>query len=564
MATRGIGTGLLSKVAKFVLNPTVDWVDLDKPPVVPEEVNSKHALKQMIERKQYNDAVRKREFDKLRKLRRSAVPDMTNATQPPTSDQDSWGYAVYQERANTLKKIDEIEAQMSKQWWKGRDGPAPGKTADRGRAPVAAQAGKSAQEPMGIDSAFATTMPADLIDTESGENSQQEPPVSQLPVPAVTAQTVTGVLTTPAFVCADAPQNQVDPRLEEAAIRFANSDDGGAESVLLAALQTPAAPTELVKTWASALLDLYRATGQQASFDQIASEYSLRFACPVPTWGAGLQSSGSHTANATSVQSSQKDRAGYTCWSCPAELDATKVAQLQSLVKSSLAPCWLDWSAVKTITPQAAQPLAVLLANWCTLPLVLHLEGTESLDHLLRLHTPMGDNQVAPFWWQLRLDLMRILRLHDEFELLALDFCVTYEKSPPTWQAARCQHIEGPAATAQAALSGPAAAALLPAIMYQDTASPNQPLALTGEVLGDASQVLQALQTAFAANNRLVVLCADLIRVDFSAGGSILNWLANAQATGGHIELRDVHQLIAVFFNLIGINEHAHIVVRTN
>ena len=110
MATRGIGTGLLSKVAKFVLNPTVDWVDLDKPPVVPEEVNSKHALKQMIERKQYNDAVRKREFDKLRKLRRSAVPDMTNATQPPTSDQDSWGYAVYQERANTLKKIDEIEA----------------------------------------------------------------------------------------------------------------------------------------------------------------------------------------------------------------------------------------------------------------------------------------------------------------------------------------------------------------------------------------------------------------------------------------------------------------------
>ena len=62
-------SGLLSKVAKFVRNPTKDWSELDEKDGGPDSGYSREALKEMIERKRQNDFVRKREFDHLRKLR---------------------------------------------------------------------------------------------------------------------------------------------------------------------------------------------------------------------------------------------------------------------------------------------------------------------------------------------------------------------------------------------------------------------------------------------------------------------------------------------------------------
>ena len=65
MSTKDNNPGLLSKVAKFVRNPTTNWTDLDKQDPEPDTGYSKQALKEMIERKRQNDFVRKREFDQL-------------------------------------------------------------------------------------------------------------------------------------------------------------------------------------------------------------------------------------------------------------------------------------------------------------------------------------------------------------------------------------------------------------------------------------------------------------------------------------------------------------------
>ncbi|MFZ4624385.1 MAG: STAS domain-containing protein [Rhodoferax sp.] len=558
MASQDKGTGLLSKVARFVLNPTVDWVDIDKPGTPREADRSKQALKQMIERKQYNDAVRKREFDKLRKLRRSNVPIIAGATVPASTFQDSWGYSVFEERANTLKKIDEIEAQMSKQWWKGRD-PAAGGSAQGSTAPTLPP-----PEIVAEDSAFATTMPSDLVDsqddllTQAGTSAGLAAPAPVQPDQSGSARTVAGTFSVPLAAPVESGTSLADTRLEEAAIRFANSDDGGAEAVLLTAWQTPGVAAELASTWASALLDLYRATGRQASFEQMAADYAQRFDGSTPVWAAARPDSGRISGPAAAPPAGTAT--GPHVWRCPAQLDAASVLHLQALIQGSSEPWWLDWRLLKTITPQAAEILAALMAHWCEQPLRLYLEGIEVLEHLLRLRTPMGDSVVEQCWWRLRLDLMRILRLQDDYELVALDFCVTYEVSPPAWRAARCRRLD--AAGLQAAPGQLADSARLP-VLPLSTPAGNQPLAFKGEVLGDASEVLQSLQAAMPADKLLVISCTDLIRVDFSAAGSILNWMANAQAQGGRIELHDVPQLVAVFFQLIGINEHARIINRT-
>ena len=54
------------------------------------------------------------------------------------------------------------------------------------------------------------------------------------------------------------------------------------------------------------------------------------------------------------------------------------------------------------------------------------------------------------------------------------------------------------------------------------------------------------------------------MRVDFPAAGSVLNWAAEQQAAGQVVQFINLHRLVAVLFNVIGINEHAWIVPRKN
>ena len=125
MSEKESARGLLSKVVRFVRNPTVQWSELDAPEEDKEGQYSKQMLKEMIERKRRNDFVRRREFEQLRKIRRkelvqgqkledaagrTAFAQSTMLQQQPTGNVSPDGRAV------TLKKIDEIEAQMSQQW----------------------------------------------------------------------------------------------------------------------------------------------------------------------------------------------------------------------------------------------------------------------------------------------------------------------------------------------------------------------------------------------------------------------------------------------------------------
>lgn len=518
----------------------------DKPVVAHQPEGAKLALKQMIERKNYNDAVRRREFDKLRRLRLNPLPSMGSATAALSDFQDSWGYSVFEERANTLKKIDEIEAQMSKQWWKAHDGSEPSVQA--------------MPESHGLDSAFATTMPSDLADSTLDvptrladvTQSQASGPLS---VPYRDARDTTQVLTDAFAVSSleypDQAGGATDPVLEEAAIRFANGDDGGAESVLMTALKQHTATSADGLNCLFALLDLYHATAQRASFERVAADLANRLGSAAPVWRAQRPNLGYAPGLATSseVASAQSS----STWQCPSALDAAAVLGLQAWSRMTRQPWRLDWQCLESMTPQAAAALHTLVSGWCEQSLHMACAGLDKLDNLLRLHTPMGETQVPQLWWQLRLALLRLRGSQDEFELVALDFCVTYEISPPSWQATTCEVLALTQGSVPPTVSDVTAGA----------APVDQPLALTGEILGDIARSLPNPAGLGALGQLLRISCAELTRIDFSAGGSLLNWLATAQSAGCELELIDVPQLLVAFFGLIGINEHARVVPRT-
>ena len=65
--------------------------------------------------------------------------------------------------------------------------------------------------------------------------------------------------------------------------------------------------------------------------------------------------------------------------------------------------------------------------------------GGERLFSVLQEAAPTGVRDADPAYWQLRLDALRMANRPDQFDEAAIDYCVTYEVSPPSWEPARCQ-----------------------------------------------------------------------------------------------------------------------------
>lgn len=592
MAIKDTSLGLLFKVARFVRHPTKDWSELDLPESEPEPESEsgydKKALKEMIERKRQNDFVRRREFDQLRKLRRTGLLLGAAVAGRPSFFQASTTSNL-DERAMTLKKIDEIEAQMSKQWWKGKHDQA---VVQDGGFPVAAKPQRPTKDaaPTSVLSDTSANMFTFTATAASNSKSQVGQNFDYLPTQmgCVSPEDMAAVgsarqprarpsaggkklaaglseFSTSKLSSVELGNSLADPDLEEAAIRFANGDDKGAEATLLSALQADKVEPASADGWAAALFDFYRATAQQSSFDRVAIDYAQRFGRSAPAWFSTPELvKRPLLADEERLPLTALAGAGAAVWDCPKVLDLPAVQALNaSLARLAPGLPWrLNWCRLDTIATDAAKVLAQLFAQWSTQDVRLHFEGADVLDKTLRDCTPSGQKEVPSFWWQLRLDVLRLMRRQDEFELVALDFCVTYEVSPPPWSEPRCDYVnERMNATAPLADGD---------TLFEDTTQVESDrtaatqVELAGELLGDATPALDTFKTSLQGTERIVISCERLIRVDFSAAGSILNWVAAREAEGCAVQFRDVPRLVAAFFNVIGINEHAQVALRTN
>ena len=570
--------GLLSKVVRFVKNPTVNWTELDSLQDDRESQYSKQMLKEMIERKRRNDFVRRREFDQLRKLRQREVlhgQRVEDAAGRPSFFQNSM--ASPDERAVTLKKIDEIEAQMSQQWWKskqGADAPTqPGVMPDSStEASAEEQARAYAPTVPGSLSAPLDTKPAvqPLFADDSmaigrfGGTDATMLPGSPPPVEASFSPAAPTAAPAPAFE----PEEFVhEPDLEEAAIRFANGDHAGAESGLLEVLAQHQQddPAQQLEIWMT-LFDLYRATGQHDRFDTLAIDFAAQYGRSAPLWFSIPAQLGLAVEVAPSAEPAAVMRRDFS-WNAPPAVAVSSVAALQASLARAASPWTLSWSRLVSMDEAAVPLLADQFSLWADRDVQIVFSGVEKLHALLDAKTQSGDRSNSPEWWRLRMAAMRLMGKPDEFELVALDYCVTYEVSPPSWVSPRCGYSDnegGSSGSAPLAADNDFAASDLGELSAPAPLETGPVAELSGHIDGDATPLLQPFQAHFKPGVPLTIACDKLIRVDFAAAGSVLNWAAEQQGHGHVIQFHNLQRLVAIFFNVIGINEHAWVVPRKN
>ena len=572
--------GLLSKVVRFVRNPTVNWTELDSIQDDRESQYSKQMLKEMIERKRRNDFVRRREFDQLRKLRQREVLQVhrvEDAAGRPSFFQSSM--ASPDERAVTIKKIDEIEAQMSQQWWKskqGADAPTqPGvmpdsstETSDSAHARAyAPTAPGSLSTPLGNKAPVQPLFADDSMAIGKFGGTDATMHAGHQAVEASFSPDMPMAAPAPAFE----PEEFVhEPDLEEAAIRFANGDHAGAESGLLEVLAQHQQddPEQQLEIWMT-LFDLYRAIGQHDRFDTLAIDFAARFSRSAPMWFSMpelLGMAATPAAGAAVAEPVAPMRRDFS-WNAPGTLGVSSVAALQASLARSASPWTLSWSRLVSIEEAAVPLLADQVTQWADRSGQFVFSGVEKLNALMEARTQSGDPSSSPEWWRLRMAAMRLMGKPDEFELVALDYCVTYEVSPPSWVSPRCGYSDNEGVSSGsaplAADSGFLATDLaeLPASTPAD-ASPSAQL--SGYIDGDATPLLDPFVALVRPGVPLSIACDQLIRVDFAAAGSVLNWAAEQQGRGTVVQFHNLHRLVAIFFNVIGINEHAWVAPRKN
>ncbi len=568
------GDSFFRKVVRFVANPATDWADLNSRQHEGAELDlEKSELKAMIERKKRNDFVRKREFDMLRKVRREGLSPEQLAALGGSSRLDDSESRVGNDGparnadSGVKAKIDEIEQQMVGDNF----------ASSSSRKPVGMFEGKTQQVPFrqtttrpavltrgAADPAAAPAAPAQAAPAKPAPTPAAPPPLRGTGT-AVSLGGLQGSAGTDFASPFTVEVSEVvhDPELDEAVIAFANADFDQCEQALTTLTRVGGARAQHAETWL-VLFDLHRATGQQHKFEGLALEYAQQFGWSAPQW----YSLPKLVAESAQQEKPREQRtAGEIGWICPALLDTDAVAKLRSQTLQLPLPWVFDWSALQSVEPEAAAHMSELFRQWA--PEALDMRWLSGEKFLLALQdaAPTGVRDADPAYWVLRLDALRLANRPDQFDEAAIDYCVTYEVSPPSWERARCQvRIGGSGLSTQSpplSQVGEVATTFLESSVDESSGSVTMAsVELSGQLVGDIAATLKQLDTQLAAAPLVTVSCSKLIRVDFIAAGDLLNWVLAKRGESRSVTFADAHRLVALFFGAMGINEHASVRVK--
>ena len=571
------GESFFRKVARFVANPTTDWAEINSRQDDPEADAAKAELRAMVERKRRNDFVRKRELDMLRKIRREGLtPEQLAALGGhATSGIDELGriseiQGARRDEASVKAKIDQIEQQMVGEGFvptqvQGQHSPGFFETSTK---PVNFAATQPADQIGARVSDHASPADIERLDlspapaaASMGGGMAPQSAAAPAPIPELKKE-----IPTLSFRVAD-PQVEVsevvhDAELDEAVIAFANADYEHCERSLTDLTRPGGARHEHAETWL-VLFDLYRATGQQGKFEHLANEYAQQFGLSSPQWFSLPKL----VAEAVQQERAPLGRASSVSWTSPEYLDTEAVTQMRTRCENLPMPWVIDWAPLRQIDIEACAKLRDLFRSWAQQSLDLRWLSGDHFFQVLREQAPVGSRDADPILWMLRLEALRLANRPDQFDEVAIDYCVTYEVSPPSWEKALCHvRISGNAlSTSSPSSIQPAAPdtgiAFLESTMT-DAVNTAALMELSGQLSGDISETLALMTEQLGTASLVTIACPKLIRLDFMAAGDLLNWVLARRSENRAVQFSDAHRLVALFFGAMGINEHARVKVR--
>lgn len=325
-----------------------------------------------------------------------------------------------------------------------------------------------------------------------------------------------------------------NPILEEAAILYANGQDLPAVSVLAAAVSSDRSPD----TWLM-LLELYQSLGKRQEFENLAIDFAVRFETSAPAWS---------DAQARKPRPQATPPAARAAIVFKGPLDQRIVPQLEQLKKLAQRNpvLHLEFGEVDSVDAAGADLILRVFAAFQKSNHEVAISGAGELAERLRSAIEVGRRDASNAVWMLLLEIYRILGRQAAFEETSIDYCVTFEVSPPSWEPASPKYLVDDKVATPAPVE---------TMVADDESLGPDGVALSGELVGKSDADLQRLTQFATTHERIVVDCARLSRVDFTAAGLLLNWAVGMRGARKEIAFTNVGHLVAALFVVMGLHE---------
>ena len=305
---------------------------------------------------------------------------------------------------------------------------------------------------------------------------------------------------------------------------FANGREADARTLLEAGIKLNlggAAET----VWAL-LFDIYLLSEKREAFEAIALDYVVRFEKSPPSWTplAASPPPGAQSGPAVVALSGKLSAAIQ-----PQLEQARRMTARSARIQIDLARL-MDADAAGCALLQALLQDLVKAGKECQLP------GASHLSSLLETKIDAGRREGKEIW-------LLLLQLYQQqgraapFEELALQYAITFEESPPSWE------------DAPPTAKRPRQEDAVPDVSHG--------YVLHGEITGGGSEALAGLPGYGAALEEVIIDASTLRRMDFVSAGMLLNTLSALSAKGKNIRIRGLNAPVQALFCILGINQLA-------
>lgn len=425
----------------------------------------------------------------------------------------------------TAKKIDAIESEMSSEFTSTR--------------PVS----NTIPGPV-LDVPVALTTPAKPPATNAAGAPKAGKRAAPLPVFESTLPSI-GLSTE--FLLGDAnntisievADSETAQAIEEAAILFANDQMDMVEQVLHTAIAEDKLGENAQTAWWM-LFDFLQITGKRTEFESLSIEYAGKFETSPPSWQnmAQADTTGAYTGT-SSTRATAVPAVAFS-----GKLDGSIIKLLERVQKLAEAnrALRLEFARVAEVDPVGCGLLLRILKKLQASEHDLVLVGAPDLIEKIRAILQVGRRDETEAPWLLLLEILRLLNRESEFEEASIDYCVTFEVSPPAFVAPR-NNVSTDEESSSA--KSETDSFVLPVI-----------------VDGRSAQVLPAIENFVASHDPAIIDCARLNRLDFTSAGQLLSMFAPLHASGKTIEMQNVNHLVASLLRVIGLADVARILPR--
>jgi len=307
------------------------------------------------------------------------------------------------------------------------------------------------------------------------------------------------------------------PALENAALLYASGQASAARQVLGSALVNEPDSRALAMAW-HAQFDLLQRANDRAAFDQLALEYVAVFERSPPPWDEA------RTATA---------KAGGPGTGYFALTQVTVKAALEIPARAArYATLRIDVATLTEFDDTGCRRLVDVLRRLRRQSYSVGWQGLEALWKRLSQKIKTGSRQNEGIWL-LALELLQWQNNQAEFEERAVDYAVTFEVSPPSWE---------PLAHKQ----------------QQVAVEVAQPVrtechVLKGVLLGPADPQITALYDFAEPRGLVQIDMSQVERFDFVCAGSLQNAVSNFDTNEKEVHILGATPIIQSLLALIGV-----------